>query len=251
MSIKYPQLIFTSFPDTIQALPHFEDINSGDISYYNNYIEALKSGDLPKAQQQLASMPNLDNKILTSEKFNRMSDTLSALQQFFKSDIQSFLNTKQQEWEKLFTQFEMKGTWNEDTSYKKNNMVTYEDTAGNTFVYVAINDVTGGADPSTDSKQNPPKNWICITYKGDKGFLPASTSFAFNWSASQNYGQNTIVVYENQWWLSIKDSTNIKPNSVEGEQYWRLVLDLNPPQYAVSPTPPSNIGVGELWFKEV
>lgn len=260
MSITYPQYPNTSFPDAIQTFTEYLDITQSDVSAYNAAIEAMLKGDLSQAQSLLSFIPDIDKKVLTAEKLNMMTDTIQALQDFYGKDITSKLEEYQTRWEAVINQFSYMGTWT-NKAYKKNSMVSYGATGVGVdrtlYLYIATKDINSGSNPYDDYENaiatSVTPNWFRLTIKGsrgDSGGGQGEVVFRFNWNPTETYQVNDIVVYDNRWWIALKENTNVVP-SVNGLD-WSVMLESNiVATYPVQANQPANDvqKVGDLWFQ--
>lgn len=260
MSITYPQYPNTSFPDAIQTFTEYLDITQSDVSAYNAAIEAMLKGDLSQAQSLLSFIPDIDKKVLTAEKLNMMTDTIQALQDFYEKDITTKLEEYQTRWEAVINQFSYMGTWTNKV-YKKNSMVSYGATGVGVdrtlYLYIATKDINSGSNPYDDYENaiatSVTPNWFRLTIKGsrgDSGGGQGEVVFRFNWNSTETYQVNDIVVYDNRWWIALKENTNVVP-SVNGLD-WSVMLESNiVATYPVQANQPANDvqKVGDLWFQ--
>lgn len=260
MSITYPQYPNTSFPDAIQTFTEYLDITQSDVSAYNAAIEAMLKGDLSQAQSLLSFIPDIDKKVLTAEKLNMLTDTIQALQDFYVKDITPKLTEYQTRWEAVINQFSYMGTWT-NKDYKKNSMVSYGATGVGVdktlYLYIATKDINNSSNPYDDYENaiatSTTPNWFRLTIKGsrgDSGGGQGEVVFRFNWNPTETYQVNDIVVYDNRWWIALKENTNVVP-SVNGLD-WSVMLESNiVATYPVQANQPANDvqKVGDLWFQ--
>lgn len=110
MSKTYPQFPDTTFPDAIQPLVEYLDIESADLALYNSYIGFIANEDYNAAQRTLQQITNFDKKVLTAQKLNQLTDTIMALQTLYQSDtFQSTVTEFQNNWLAIINQFSYKG----------------------------------------------------------------------------------------------------------------------------------------------
>ena len=124
MSVTYPDLS-TSFPESIDVLTSWLNILASDVTLVNQYQTAMKAGDLATAQSILAQIPNANQKVLTADKLNKYKDAIIALERFWTTDIEPYIDTKQTEWENTIDLFSYIGEYNPAVQYQKNNLVGY------------------------------------------------------------------------------------------------------------------------------
>ncbi len=261
MSVTYPIYPNTVFPDAIQTFAKYLDITQSDAVIYNSAIEAMIAGNLTQAQALLNSIPNVNQKALTAEKLNRITDTVQALQQYYAQDIDVKVAGYQTTWEDIINKFQYKGVWAAG-AYNRNNMVSYASNEPATdkalYLYIATKDISSSVgNPYTDYESaisaGTTPNWYRITIRGRQGASGASqsaVSFKFIWDSLTNYTVNDIVVYENKWWIAITSNINVTPS--ESTAQWALMLDGDlVSQYPVQANQPMNNEqmIGDLWFQ--
>lgn len=245
MSTTYPDLTYTSFPDTEQAFVEMIDITSSDGALMTQYQTAMQNGDFATARTVLAQIPNANNKILDSVKMNTLFDTTVALERFYKTNVEPYIEEKQQEWEalvNLFTaNFAYIGPYQQGNQYKQNNMVSaLNPVTGDTNIYIAIQDNSA---PLTDMNY-----WRTLTIKGVQGLSGDGLTFAGAWSSTTAYNTNDVVTYQNDLWVALQPSTNQDPTSTIG--YWQNYGNFPVTTIVVSQTQPA-LSVGDFWFQVV
>lgn len=245
MSATYPDLTYTSFPDTEQSFVEMIDMTSSDGALMTQYQTAMQNGDFATARTVLAQIPNANNKILDSVKMNTLFDTTVALERFYKTNVEPYIEEKQQEWEalvNLFTaNFAYVGHYQQGTQYKQNNMVSAINPAtGDTNIYIAIQDNSA---PLTDMN-----SWRTLTIKGVQGLSGEGLTFAGAWNSTTAYNTNDVVTYQNDLWVALQPSTNQDPTSTAG--YWQNYGNFPVTTIVVSQTQPTQ-SVGDFWFQVV
>ncbi len=73
----------TTFPNSIQNFTDMVDISSTDGSKVEQFMGYMNSGDIASANTVLRTIPNYDQKILTAERMNTVTDTCYAVQKYF------------------------------------------------------------------------------------------------------------------------------------------------------------------------
>lgn len=233
----------STFPTTIDIIPLFKDITQEDATLLSQFQEAIKVGNFTLASTYLNQITDANQKIVSAQRLNKLRDCILEIEDFYKNDIQPYINTKQSKWKSRINQFDYKGIYNSTVTYKKNNMVLYS-INGLNQLYIYIN--------NTQSSNKEPANttyWRVLTIQGQRGESSTVTSsvFAFNWESAQLYSINTIVYYNNCWWISKVENQNQTPQ--ENSDYWDLVLKVEQPIYPIQSYKPTNQSIGELWFK--
>lgn len=246
MSQTFPQFPNTTFPDVIQTFDKYIDITQDDVERYHAATEAMLAGNLTLAQQLINSIPNVQQKALTSQKMNTLIDTVQALETYFNQEnFENIIGNYQNQWEVILNYFEYKGAWNSTVEYKKNNMVSFKAADGATYLYIALKDIPSGqTNPDINFTTNKDNitllNWYNITIRGQQGETGASgdeVSFYGEWDSNTNYSSNSMVVYNNAWWISVSNNINSQPSKNNSD--WQLVIELEgvlvSPVYTTSP----------------
>ena len=92
MSVTYTDLTYTTFPDQEQNFVEMIDVGTGDATALTSYQNAMMQGNFHAAQAALASMTASDNKIINAIKLNTLFDTCVALERFYKSDVEPYID---------------------------------------------------------------------------------------------------------------------------------------------------------------
>lgn len=245
MSTTYPDLSFTSFPDSEQSFVEMTDLNSSDGALMTQYQQAMMAGDFSTARNILNQIPNSNNKILDSVKMNTLFDTTVALERFYNSDIKDYISNKQEEWEgivNLFTaNFTYKGNYQSGNTYQQNNIVSAINAeTGDTFLYIAIQNNNA---PISDVN-----SWRPLTIKGSQGASGDGLVFMGVWNQTQPYNINDVVVNNDTLWVALQPNTNKNPSSTSG--YWQNYGNFTITNIVVSSSEPS-LEVGNFWFEVI
>lgn len=245
MSTTYPDLTFTTFPDTQQAFVEMIDMTSSDGTLMTQYQTAMQAGDFATARTVLNQIPNANNKILDSVKMNTLFDTTVALERFYKTNIQPYIETKQQEWEalvQLFTNnFAYVGAYQQGNNYQQNNIVSATNSStGDVNLYIAIQNNSA---PLSDTT-----SWRILTIKGANGQSGEGLTFMGKWNATTAYNENDVVTYQNELWMALQANTNQEPGATAG--YWQSYGNFPVTSIVVSQSQPT-LSVGDFWFQVV
>ena len=245
MSVTYPDLTYTNFPDSQQTFVEMIDMNSSDGALMTQYQTAMKNGDFATARTVLAQIPNYNNKLLDSVKMNTLFDTTVALERFYQTNVEPYIEEKQQEWEQLvalFTDnFAYIGDYVSGQTYQQNNIVSaINPLTGDTNLYIAIQNNSA---PLSDNT-----SWRVLTIKGTQGVSGEGLTFMGAWNSTTAYNTNDVVTYQNDLWVALQASTNQDPTSTAG--YWQNYGNFPLTTIVVSQTQPTQ-SVGDFWFQVV
>lgn len=242
MSVLYPQLPFTTFPNEIQPFIRMLDITASDAVLIQQYQAAVQAGNMEDAQNIFSQIQDGNAKIINAEKLNTLMDTALALENFFKVDIYPYIDVKQNEWENIINLFSYKKTYNPTTTYFKNNFVDYT-VNGVKYVYIAIVDPPIGADPTNTNY------WRNLSIRGEKGDSGIGMSFLYEWDSSVSYSTQNVVTYMNYVWGATQANQNQAP--FEGSPYWTNIGSIRPRVIPISTEYPASQESGDLWFRIV
>lgn len=240
MSATYTDLQFTSFPDSVQSFVTMLDMAINDASAINGYQEAMRNGDYASAQSYFSQITNGNQKILDATKINTFIDTCVALQRFYRTDIEPYINNKQTAWQNEINKFSYLGEYSSSASYIKNNFVTAT-VNGVKQVFICIANAPAGTLVTNTTY------WRQLTIRGLQGPSGEGLAFRFTWDSSQIYYPQDIVTYGDSIWCCLAQNSNQTP--YEGSSYWRLIHSPIQDIYPFSQTQPSGTQVGSLWFQ--
>ena len=239
MSTKYPDLSLTNFPNSLDQFTTFLNIVSSDGPLIGQYQSAMQNGDTVLANQILTQIPQATQKIITAVDLNTLSQAMLAIERFYLSDIEPYIDNLQQSWLNTIQQFSYKGVWQSGTSYVTNNLVSYT-ISGLNFVYIALSNVPIGISPTNQTY------WRLLTIQGEQGASGIGLPYRQEWDSSVNYFENDCVTYEGIVWRALQANQNQVPT--QNSQYWEIIMNLSYTSYPVQPTQPSNLQARGLWF---
>ena len=242
MSTTYQDLSFTTFPEQVQTFVTMLNMATSDGSAVLGYQEAMKNGDTATAQQYFSQIANANQKFIDSTKMNTLMDTCVALQRFYTTDIQPYVNNKQQSWENVINQFSYQGNYSPSVSYDKNNFVT-ADINGVNQVFICLMQTPVGT-PVTNTTY-----WRQLTIRGMQGISGEGLTFRYTWDSSQTYYENDVVSYNDCVWGCTNENANQAP--AVNSSYWQLIYKSQQYIYPFSSATPVSSQTGSLWFEIV
>lgn len=239
MSTLYQDLPYTDFPNDLDTFLTYLNITATDGPLIKQYMDAMNAGNQVLANQILAQIPSASQKIIKATDLNKLTQAMLAVERFYHTDIEPFVENQQVEWLNVINQFNYEGIWTTDTTYQKNNIVTYT-LNGLTLLFLATQTVPVGTPPSNSTY------WRVLTIQGLQGASGQGLAYRQEWIAAENYQTNNAVTYNGSLWMALQPSTNIEPGT--NEQYWKLVMGLEATTYPIQATQPAAQNEGELWF---
>ena len=239
MSTLYPDLSLSNFPNSLDQFTTFLNIVASDGPLIAQYQAAMEAGNTTLANQVLAQIPQGTQKIITAVSLNTLSQAMLAIERFYLTDIEPFLQTQQSNWLSVINQFSYKGNWQANTSYVVNNLVTYT-VSGINLMYIATSTPPVGFSPANT------KYWRVLTIQGPQGESGDGVTYRQEWNENTNYSINDVVSYSGKLWIATASNQNEPPS--EYPSSWKVLIDLIVTTYPIQDTAPSGLQNGGLWF---
>ena len=239
MSTLYPDLSLTNFPSSLDQFTTFLNIVATDGPLISQYQSAMEAGNTTLANQILAQIPQGTQKIITAVDINTLSQAILAVERFYLTDIEPYIDTQEESWLNVINQFSYQGNWASGVSYSTNNLVSFT-TSGIEFIYIALSDVPVGTSPTNTNY------WRVLTIQGSTGESGEGLSYRQEWNDTTSYQANDAVSYNNAIWMASQANQNQVPS--DSSSYWNFVMSLNVATYPIQPTEPTTLSAGDLWF---
>ena len=217
MSMTYPDLIYTSYPEISDIFDYLSDLSADQIALANQYKLYLTYNDLASAKKLLADNPSLNLTMINAEKINKLIDAVKATQRLYKDDIQSY----------LVNLVKYKGVYSSTAIYNKYDVVT-QTVDGKTMAYMCIIDTTAGIQPTNTSY------WVAITQQGERGAAGFGLNYAGNYVKTAEYQQHSMVAYNNALWASLDTVTGVEP--LDDSDVWEKIMSFNVSDLAFTDT---------------
>ena len=240
MSTTYQSLQFTTFPDDIQSFVTMLNMSVEDGAAVTGYQQAMQAGNNTLARQYYSQITNANQKFIDATKMNTLMDTCVALQKFYKTDIEPYIQSQQTIWGNRINQFNYVGDYSASTLYAVNNFVTYT-ASGVRNVYICVKVPPIGTAPTNTTY------WRELSIQGLQGPSGENLSFRYAWDSGEVYYPEDVVVYDNVVWGCLVQNSNQTPQS--GSTYWRSIYSPQQVVYPFSAQEPTNMQEGYLWFK--
>ena len=240
MSTTYQSLQFTTFPDDIQSFVTMLNMSVEDGAAVTGYQQAMQAGNNTLARQYYSQITNANQKFIDATKMNTLMDTCVALQKFYKTDIEPYIQSQQTIWGNRINQFNYVGDYSASTLYAVNNFVTYT-ASGVRNVYICVKVPPIGTAPTNTTY------WRELSIQGLQGPSGENLSFRYAWDSGEIYYPQDVVVYDNVVWGCLVQNSNQTPQS--GSTYWRSIYSPQQVVYPFSAQEPTNMQEGYLWFK--
>lgn len=206
LSLTYPERTETNFPEAVDNLTRMSDLSFEDLPLVQQYYDYYNSGNLSGANALLEANPMLKNKIFNAAKFNKLSDGIGAVQQFFKEKLQDYLNE----------QLTYAEEYNPSTTYKKTNIISY-----NGEGFICRRDTSIGIAPINGQSTS---NWGLISKQGVQGASGVGLSPRGVWNDSTQYYIDDFVSHGQKFWQSLTNNINSEPSI--GNADWLKLVDV-------------------------
>ena len=239
MSTLYTDLNLTIFPSGVDSFPQWLNITATDGPLIKQYMDAMEAGNTVLANQILSQIPSGTQKIIKANDLNKLTQAVLAVERFYSSDIQDYVQDKQDEWDSVINQFTYQGTWSSGTSYLKNNLVSYT-IFGIEYIYIATSNVPVGIAPTNTNY------WRLLTMQGQQGISGTGLSYRGEWVVSNSYSINDAVTYSGVLWMAVQPSQGVEPT--QSSSAWKIVMSLQTTTYPIQSNQPVNQLAGDLWF---
>jgi len=105
-------IIISTFPQQVDVINEFLDITVDDSVLLTEFQNAIRSGALSLANSILIQIENYDKKIVNASRLNEMRSAILSMEQFYGTDIEPYLDTKQIEWQGIIDRFSYQGDYN-------------------------------------------------------------------------------------------------------------------------------------------
>lgn len=239
LSVLYNDLPLTAFPGNIDSFTTWLDIIASDGALVLQYQQAMQAGNTVLANQILAQIPSATQKIIKATDLNKMTQAILAVERFYQTDVEPYIQEQQADWLEIIQRFSYKDEWASGTTYEVNNFVSYT-VSGATLIYLATSNPPVGTPPTNTNY------WRLLSIQGQQGPSGEGVSYRQEWNSSAQYYTDDTVTYGGALWIATQNSQGQTPQS--GSQYWQLVMSLGLTTYPIQDSEPTGQEVGGLWF---
>ena len=91
MSSTYSDLVYTSFPDSSDTYEYMSDLTADLVLLASQYETYINNKKFNEAAKLLKDNPLLNKIYFNAEKYNKLIDSIKAIQRLYKDDIQSYI----------------------------------------------------------------------------------------------------------------------------------------------------------------
>lgn len=235
----YNDLPLTSFPQNIDSFTTWLNVTAQDGPLIQQYITAMNAGNQTQANQILSQISSGSQKIIKATDLNKITQAILAVERFYKTDVQPYIEDKQEEWLNIINQFRYIGAWSNSTAYVQNNIVSYI-ASGVTLLFIAT------SNPPTGTVPTNTQYWRPLSVQGTPGESGPGLSYRQQWDSTTPYSVNDCVTYSGAVWMALQANQNIIPG--QNESYWKNIISFGAVAYPIQDTEPTGQAAGGLWF---
>lgn len=238
MSITNPDLTGTMFPDEIDNWDRWLDPTLQTISAIQRYQSLYSQSKFEEANEVIQNNPTLKRIIVNAESLNKLQDAIIAIERFYFSDFQAYLQNIVQ----------YRGNYLATKKYPKYSAVTYiEHNAQQAYLCISPNCPIGT--PPTDSSY-----WIPWTARGEKGESGAGLTPRGTWDEYVDYYKDDMVSWNNKLWAAISDNVGKEPSESYGDT-WIPLMEFSSEMLCVIDELTNNrynLGMknGYIWYRQ-
>ena len=215
----------------------YQDIHNTDLSLKTQFAQNWLNGDYTATFNILQNNPQLDSKAFVASCFSNIVDALNILEGYFYNGVTQEMQLLFTEYTEGINQFVNRRQWDNTEDYKVGNFVVYGDE-----IYLCIQDNINIIPTNTTY-------WRYIGLVGEKGNDAVQTDFRYNWSSTDNYETNSVVMYDKNLYYALRPNINKTPTT--NPQDWAIFISIPQVKIIVSSTPPSDNLVydGLIWWQ--
>lgn len=199
----------SNFPAQMDNILELFNLPASQKNNAQRYQElVLKDSLTPNEQIELNNLTvALQHYIIDVEKWNLFGDIIINMQQFFKDNVEGYVESKQIEFQAEVDKLTFRGDWQPGVQYYQKNIVT---SSGEGYIAKA------------DNINQPPPNttyWSKIAAKGAKGEPSLNISYKGEYDPSRAYVVGDAVTFGGLWYYA---KQNTLGNSPINDVYWSL-----------------------------
>ena len=206
MSSTYSDLVYTSFPDSSDTYEYMSDLTADLVLLASQYETYINNKKFNEAAQLLRDNPLLNKIYFNAEKYNKLIDSIKAIQRLYKDDIQSY----------ILELVKYIGEYSSSTKYTKYNVVNYN---SQVYMCTSLNTPLGTVPTNTSY-------WYPLSIKGERGEAGLGLSFCGSWSSTISYSKDSAVTYNNSLYASLADD-NLSHTPASNSSYWSEIVNFN------------------------
>lgn len=216
-----------------------DDMHLSSQDLFLTYYQDMQANNVSAAQTILSNNVSLSDQITNAENVNKILTGVYERELDPKNDIDYFLNNLEITYENMVLNTRLRGEWDANIQYENHNFVYYNDKIY--FVYNTTENPPIGTLP-TDTTY-----WKEYEVKGFQGYGGINLNFRGNWSSTQSYAKNDVVVYKNKLWYAVAENTDYEPN-LNHYPWAAITMPRLPNKTPIQVETPTGYDVGDFWW---
>lgn len=215
----------------------YQDIHNSDLTLKAQFSQAWLNGDYTSAFNILQNNSQLDSKVFVASCFANIVDALNVLEGYFYNGVTEEMQLLFTNYTEGINQFVNRKQWDNTKDYKVGNFVIYNDE-----IYLCIQD-------NINILPSDTVYWSYLGLVGEKGNNAVQTDFRYNWTSSDSYDTNSVVMYDKNLYYALRPNINKTPTT--NPQDWAIFISIPQVKIVVSSTTPSDDLVydGLIWWQ--
>lgn len=250
MSVTYPNLTKTKFPNQIDTQTEWRDPGITELPLVNQYSSLVAAGQGAAAIELLQANPSLEECIINADKLLQIYHAMIAIERYFFDDVE----------QKIFRIGNLKGDWNDlmssdasgDNLLNKYDIVRYPVDGISQYFLVYGDEIQAGEIPTESEK------YLQMSMKGDTGeagYTPIKNIDYFDgtsglglsprgvWVNNLDYFQYDMVSHNGYLWYCLDDNIAKEPSV---ETVWvKIEISM---QSSVGSDIPTALEEGGIWL---
>lgn len=219
----------------------YQDVHISDLELRKQYYEAFLSGNIDNAKSIYTNnKAQLEGKVLNAENLNSLITGILDREMDYMNDVPYTMNDLFINYQVDINQLIYMKEWSSTKAYAKNNFVLY-----NNEIFFALEIIFPSSIPPEVNGEVRP-GWLKLGLRGEKGHPTLDVNYQGEYDAGTTYKLRDMVVYENNLYVAKQAVVGEKPDT-SNSWFQALKVPLTP--IYVATTAPSELRVGDVWFK--
>ena len=208
MSNLYPDLLYTAFPDQLNdTYEYMQDMTADLVGLVSQYETLINTKRFNEAVKLLSENPSLNRIYFNAEKYNKIIDSIKALQRLYKDDVQTY----------ILNLANNRGEYSSSSKYTKYNIVYYESLP---YLNISSNTPIGTLPTNTTY-------WYPLAIRGEQGESGLGLTPRGKWNEYTQYYKDDLVSYNNVLWAANEDNIGFLPSDTSSKWYDVLSMNIN------------------------
>jgi hypothetical protein len=216
----------------------YQDLSLNDLSLRAQYYTLFLSGSINQAKQLVLDNPQLQGKVLSELNLSMLVDSILNLENLYDVNATQVLEDGLADYQITINDLLYIGDYSNLVEYDINNFLIYD----SKLYYCKLTSPIGTLPTNTTY-------WVEIGLKGEVGNQTLEVNYMGTWSSVTTYSSKSLVVYNNELYVSYNIGGNLNKNPSTETTYWLKALTIIPTKMIASVTEPIDLNVGDIWIQ--